>query len=397
VAVYADYVDGTDDFAGLRDLSAFRGRGTSYDDTPGSAGTLYLQIGGRGELIVDDNESGVTAATGTPLPLMGPGVTASVSASATEPDTLGTDGIVPLLPNALVGLRLNPDLTQGESFEILSNTADSITVATPNGNGIAFSSVAAVDKTYAGYYGYENLSFRRGGHLVVGDLLAVSDNLRIAEDALLTHPQTDLSYEAVLDLQVDGTLEIDATSRIDVSGRGYLGGTGSRPAGQTLDNEPGAQQGNGGSYGGDGGHYSSATGYVTNPLYGSLTDPVDLGSGGGIWSSANGGDGGGRILITVAGDLVLDGVIRANGGASAGSAAGHGSGGSVNIVTGNLTGAGTIEANGGSGSGVGGGGGRIAVRYSDTLSLPITIQSLGGTGNYGDGTDGTLHTEDVTP
>jgi len=50
-----------------------------------------------------------------------------------------------------------------------------------------------------------------------------------------------------------------------------------------------------------------------NPIYGSLTDPAGLGSGGscGAWD-AQGGDGGGWVEIH-AGNVVVDGLITANG------------------------------------------------------------------------------------
>jgi hypothetical protein len=389
VAVYADYVDGSDDLWGLRSISAWRGRGY-YDNTQGSAGTVYLHIGGFEGLVVDDNEASGTAATGTPLSLMGPGVTAAVTA-----DTLTTDGVLPLLPNALVGLRINPDLGHDESFDILANTEDTITVATPNGHGVAFASVAAGGRTYAGDYRFQNLTFRRGGHLEVGDRLTVTDTLRIAEYGLLTHPPTTATYAATLDLEV-GTLDIDSTGRIDVTGCGYLGGDRSGLASgvaHTSGFMPGAQAGNGGSHGGAGGHYASAGGAVTNPLYGDLTDPADLGSGGGAWGGP-GADGGGRIFI-VASSILNDGAIRADGGVSTGTASGEGSGGTVNIRTGTLTGTGLIGANGGTTAGgnhVGGGGGRIAIRYGGTLGLPEgNVQSRGGDGYYGDGGHGTVY------
>ncbi|WP_100922754.1 Ig-like domain-containing protein [Candidatus Thiodictyon syntrophicum] len=392
VAIYADYVDGSDAFAGLRAISAWRGRGY-YDNTGGSArgsaGTVYLKIGGVEDLIIDDNESTTTAATGTPLPLMGPGLTRAVTA-----DTLTTDGVLPLFPDVLVGLRLNPDLNQAECFTILANDTGSIRVATPNEHGVRFADVAAVGKGYAGDYRYTNLRLRRGGYLEMGDRLTVTDTLRIDEYGLLTHPQTTATYEAVLDLEV-GTLEIDATGRIDVTGHGYLGGdrAGLGGTAHTLDLTAGAQSGNGGSYGGLGGHYSGAGGNAANPLYGSLTDPQDLGSGGGSWGGA-GGDGGGRVFITAAA-IHNAGAIHADGGLSSGSASGEGSGGTVNIRTGTLTGNGLITTNGGTtggGNHTGGGGGRIAIRYSGTLSLPqVNIQSRGGDGYFGDGGHGTLY------
>jgi hypothetical protein len=113
---------------------------------------------------------------------------------------------------------------------------------------------------------------------------------------------------------------------------------------------------------------------------------VELGSGGGVWAGA-GGNGGGRVFIT-AGNIANDGAIRADGGLSAGTASGEGSGGTLNIDTGELAGSGILSANGGTAEGTDhvGGGGRIAVRFSAEMTLPLgNIHVLGGDGNYGDG------------
>jgi hypothetical protein len=329
---------------------------------------------------------------------MGPGATTAVSA-----DSLTTDGVVPLLPNALVGLRINPDVDQDESFVILSNTANQIVVQTPNENGWDFSALAAVDNTYTADYRYDNLTFRRGGHLVVGDRLTVPGSLRVAEHARITHPETTLTYDAILDLEA-GELTIDATSSIDVSARGYLGGQGYEEAGHTIRDAAGnelqrAGRHNGGSYGGLGGHYSDVA-EQPNPIYGSLTDPIDLGSGGGAYGNTDGGDGGGRIFI-LADTLVNDGAIRADGGAIPNTPAGMGSGGTVNLNVGTLSGTGTIEADGGTRDGqdgVGGGGGRIAIRYSTGMSLPVgNVRAIGGDGYYADGQSGTLYIQPTGP
>jgi len=388
VRIEANLIDPTADFNGLLDLSAHRGRG-NYDSTQGSAGTLYLLIDGSETLVIDAGEVGQTAATGTPLPLMGPALVTAVETAA-----LTTDGVVPQLPGALVGLRLNPDLTQTETFEIVANGSDRIEVATPNENGIAFSTVAAVGATYEGDYRYANLLLRRGGHLEVGDLLRVTDRFDITDHGLLTHPPTTTNYAGLLDL-IAGSIEVDATGRIDVTGRGYLGvpRAGLGDSAHTEGFLPGSGVGTGGSHGGRGGRYASDSSGQPAPVYGVETDPLDLGGGGGSWSGYAGGDGGGRIRIE-AGTLILDGTIRADGGLNAGSIAGAGAGGSVNINVVDLDGSGSISANGGAPalggrSGVGGGGGRVAVSFTGVLTLPQTgIDARGGTGNYGNASPG---------
>ncbi len=377
VAIYCDYVDLEDDFGNLYDITAFGGRGG--DDTrAASAGTVFIQYDGQdnGNLYIDDNYSGVTAPESTELPHMGFGIIAGV----TE-DTLTTDGLVTLLAGGLAGLRINPDITQTETFEILSNTSGGITVVTPNENNVAFADVAQVGDAYAGSYRYDSVTFRRGGNLKTGDLLTVEGMMRIDEHGLLTHFDATTAFVSRLDLTV-GDLYIAETGRIDVTGRGYVGGTGHNESGRTLNNAYGSSHHAGGSYGGLGGGYS---GGISSETYGSETNPENLGSGGGADGYTDGGDGGGRIFITAL-DMTVDGAIRADGEPGVGGSAGNGSGGTVNIDTGVLDGSGTIEADGGGDTCVGGGGGRIAIRYRDDMSLSEAhVQALGGDGNYVDG------------
>jgi hypothetical protein len=266
-------------------------------------------------------------------------------------------------------------------------------VKTPNTNGVAFTSVAGAGKTYAGMSRFDQVVLRRKTTLELSDILQVGGTLAVTQQSRLTHAKTTVSYAGKLDLRV-GSLNVDATSAIDVSSLGYLGGnkTGLGETGHTVGFTPGAQPGTGGSYGGLGGDYSGNGAAVSNPVYGSATDPQDLGSGGGAWAGP-GGDGGGRVFI-VADSIVLNGPIRANGGLSSGSASGEGSGGTVNIRTGTLGGVGTISVDGGTtggGNHTGGGGGRIAIRHVGAFTLPpANLSAAAGDGFYADGQPGTI-------
>ncbi len=196
------------------------------------------------------------------------------------------------------------------------------------------------------------------------------------------------STETKLDLTA-WTVFIDTTSSINVNSRGYLGGgTAWHEFGRTVGNVYGASDGAGGSYGGLGGGYS---GHQSNNVYGYLTDPEELGSGGGTWDSTPGGAGGGLIKLTAI-NMANDGAIQSNGGKSAGSAAGDGSGGGINITTTTISGSGSITANGGGdGVGSGGGGGRIAITNIDRSTLNSdNVQALGGFGQYANGANGTV-------
>jgi len=225
---------------------------------------------------------------------------------------------------------------------------------------------------------------------IIGDLVVESGGV-------VTHSQRLLTG---LRLDVGGTLLIDGS--IDVSTKGLLGGpggSGNQP-GESYNPVTGAiirgtPEVAGGSHGGLGG-----SGY--SPIYGSETDPWQLGSGGGggDWSSGQpGGDGGGAVLIDAA-VLIVNGSIRVNGEQAPGpSSGGGGAGGSINLSVGELSGSGQITANGGnaltgSGSG-GGGGGRIAVKF-DVSDFSGMYKAKGGSkggGSYS-GTAGTIYLKD---
>jgi hypothetical protein len=122
--------------------------------------------------------------------------------------------------------------------------------------------------------------------------------------------------------------------------------------------------------------------------YGSVLEPAELGSGGGVYGTAAGA-GGGALRLTVGGTLrvLAGGVLSANGETATDWRAGGGSGGSLWIQCGALTGEGVITANGGAtipGSSGGGGGGRIAIYTCDQQMNPAHITAIGGAGyHYG--------------
>src|SRR5690606_25983598 len=132
------------------------------------------------------------------------------------------------------------------------------------------------------------------------------------------------------------------------------------------------------------------SGLGTNPTYGSLVAPSELGSGGASrGSSYPGGDGGGRIKITAI-NVAADGPITANGAIGNGNVSGSGSGGSINIVTSSLSVTGDISASGG-GYQLGAGGGRIAIFHIDLETKDTSkIKALGGVGSSGSGGNGTV-------
>jgi len=174
---------------------------------------------------------------------------------------------------------------------------------------------------------------------------------------------------------------IYAGGKIDVTGKGY--GRGSGPEAGVAGS---SNIGSGGGYGGVGGTVSGGPGGLS---YGSITAPVDLGSGGG--GSQYGGSGGGAIHLEVGGTLRVDGSIVAGGGQADNYNYGGGSGGSIYLVVGTLLGSGPISANGAYRvnwenytPGGGGAGGRIAVYYG-TSSYTGTMSARGGPYSYSGG------------
>ncbi|MBI5441539.1 MAG: hypothetical protein HY900_10070, partial [Deltaproteobacteria bacterium] len=390
VAIFCDGIGPGGTLNNLYNVTAWSGHGY-YDERASSSGTVLIKYRDQeeGDLYIDNDvvDAGGapngTAAASTPLTPIGFGTTADATAIS-----LTTDGLVAALAGGLTGLRINPDITQAESFVISTNSGNTIVVQTPNENGVDFGALAAAGKAYVGVYRFDNVIFRRGGNLALGDRLEVVDTMSIGEHGLLTHYAATASFVSRLDLTV-GSLVIDATGRIDVSGRGYIGGQGYSEKGRTLGNVAGAAEGTGGSYGG------LAVGYegrVSNPTYGSATDPADLGSGGGSWGWTVGGSGGGLAMIRAA-TVTVDGAVAADGGASGGSAAGSGSGGSVSIRAVSVGGSGSVHANGAS-VGAASGGGRVSIVCSGALTLPAAnVKALGAAGGYGTGGDGTVYLE----
>jgi len=391
IAIFYDFLGVSgNDLNATRSITAF---GSKSGNRNGSAGSLYMRRSDQqdGELYLDEvmgagQTSGVVIPLGTQI---GFGVVSGVTA-----DTLTTDGKVALVPNGLVGLVIQPNIEVDQTYTIISNTSSTITVDTFGKP--ALTSVAADGDTYVGVLQFDNVIFRRGAFAMLGDKLIVNNLLDVAENSWLSHYDATLTFTSKLDIEA-GIFNIAADSRVDVSARGYLAGLSSgNPSctGSTIPSLAGATYRSGGSHGGFGGKFDAG---VSNALYGSISDPVELGSGGSCGGSFNvpGGDGGGAVRI-VAGDLVVDGELAANGArVPNGFLAGNGSGGSINLSVGTLSGTGFIRANGdtalfGGFSEVGGGGGRIAVRYN-VLSLPqANIQTLGGISNNSIGGQGTI-------
>ena len=217
-----------------------------------------------------------------------------------------------------------------------------------------------------------NLSISGGAKPLLLTPLPLLSNLNIGPGGFLSSvsTQTSLAIGALQNITVasGGAINVDNLGFTQTNGPG---------AGASLGN-----QGAGGGYGGSGG--ASASGAAGGTNYGSATQPVDFGSGGGLGGGAlsGGSEGGGAIRLMAGGTLTVDGTITANGDFGLQDDSGGGSGGSIWITAGALTGAGTISTLGGDGdfyNGGGGGGGRIAI-YAPSNSASVFVAADGGAG-----------------
>jgi len=185
----------------------------------------------------------------------------------------------------------------------------------------------------------------------------------------ITHTTNGTSAVYRLSMTVQGNFTLQNGGGVNVVGKGYRGGSG-----------PGVSMsgGNsGGTHGGMGGYCYGGT--PSANVYGSVTAPETLGSGG---AASMDNRGGGAVRLWVGNRAVINGLISANGGAVI-SSYGPGAGGSVWLTTGTLEGNGLIQADGGTGydARTGAGGGRIAVKLTSGTNFgSVRMQAFGSRG-----------------
>lgn len=372
-------------------LSAFGGSGGF---SPGTPGTVYLErTGDSGQLVIDGGTTN-NIASATPLFSLAKGAVTGLS------DHSLSDRQATFVPGTLIGLQLRPNTNSGRAFRVIANDATTLHVDPADGR---LTEVANVGSGYQADLFAGLIVVRNGatveimdGNTSAADRRGIlrAHNLELHTAARIAHPLSTERSGFGLDLRVDDTLRIDSSSVIDVSARGFLGGLSldnSGQTGRTLGNTSlgGSTRRNGGSYGGLGAVGTAEQN--VNALYGSFSNPAELGSGGGSDTSP-GGSGGGSVLIETQ-TIELHGNIMARGG-NGSTYAGGGSGGSIRIRTSTIRGSGFIEANGGNAASQagGGGGGRIALHYIDAVDFALTnLQVNGGTASR-DGASGTIYT-----
>ena len=372
---------GSNDFNGVRNVTAAGFKGSNRH---GSSGSVLMRQSAQaiGDLILDATTTNATEQVMSPLIPIGLGRSVALTTN-----TLVLDGAVQVLPGGLVGLTLRPNVNSSAGFVIVDNTATTITVAVSGPTNLL--NVAATGDVYAAEYRFDNVILRRGAWVVTSDRLIVNRSLQVTENSVLTHYTSKTNYEPGLEI-VAGSVTVSSNSAISADGRGYLGGQ--QPGNpfneaRTLNNTFGSTTQAGGSHGGIGGQYLSA---VAGSIYGSISAPTDLGSGGGSRgdSAVPGGNGGGRIHL-IAGTVTVHGAVSAGGAAGPGWNAGSGAGGSIRIDAHTIGGDGVIRVNGGVNE-VPGSGGRVALYYSTLTMASSNVQARGGDGTTVDSGHGTI-------
>ncbi|MCK5308007.1 MAG: hypothetical protein KAJ73_05295, partial [Zetaproteobacteria bacterium] len=284
------------------------------------------------------------------------------------------------------------NLETGSSTNITYTTLDWSTRGTITDLGGTFNllsgggalTVPVTARLYA-YTTRTNSSCTIDGYMKTRQAITTAGDFSIGTTGTLTNEANTTTQQYIIDITA-ANLTIASGGAINVNDKGYQ---------QTEGPGAGVDITGGAGHGGDGGDGTVGDGGLA---YGSITQPVTIGSGGGKNGGYTSGAGGGAVKLTISGTTTLSGNITANGQNSP-ARGGGGSGGSVYITTGTFSGSGSILVNGGNGNTTaygGGGGGRIAVHYT-TDSSTVSYQAYGGfegaAATYRMGGAGTIYTK----
>ena len=180
-----------------------------------------------------------------------------------------------------------------------------------------------------GPQGNGTLTIASAARYFVEGATSLKGSLVVGSGGTLTHTIGGTAESYKIDLDVSGNVTVDAGGAITATGKGYNKKQG--PGTSGSGNIPGMH----------GGRVYKA--YDNIHCYGSITRPVNYGSGGG---GNNASDGGGAVKLTVAGSMLNNGSVEANGARTVGGYY-PGAGGSVWVTANSLSGTGNFTANGG--------------------------------------------------
>jgi hypothetical protein len=375
-------------------FSGYSGTVTAYGaglQTTGAAGTVYeqtqAQSAGVGTLIINNNNAYAGVQYGYRITTLMPSASSVGSSGAVNLSNFSNiiitgDGVLGLNSDTTINFgtaTINSTTGSGTTF-----TAPTIASTTANAFITLYASTSpllAVNTTnvvFPSAYAMNNYTLNIDGPLSTtpsGSTWVISGTGVLSHDPNYTNAMSEM-YK--LNLTVTGNLTLGSTVSMNVNGDGYA-----------LQNGPGGNSGGdaGASYGGIGSLYPGVT---PPPTYGSITAPVNLGSGG------DGYSGGGAVILNISGAFTDNSTISANGN---GGDYGCGSGGSIYITTGTISGTGAISANGGTQNIYGsGGGGRIAIiltssgaTFSGYSVTPTAYGGAGGAGGYAIAAAGTIY------
>lgn len=375
-------------------VSAIAGTGGNN----GGTGVSAVKASPAADYDVTVNGRGVVPSTHTTFPSGLSGV-GNLSVSTANLVT----GTLVLSTDLLLGTRANmaaSQLTVTRNLVVpASATSASLAGLVAVQNDVVVSSSASA--VLVGTFTVQNDAVLYEGAVLAVSSMSVAHDLTVRPGARLRHPANAATRQFWLNLTVGNDFNIHSAGMVDLVGVGYAGGAsrnGSGPgfgAGATgFCDSTGGGAGHGGP-GGAAGTRNLSAGGIT---YDSLSEPMDLGSGGGAAGDPGcgggpaGGSGGGALIATVANMLSLNGLISANG-ANGGVGAGGGSGGTINLRAGSYSGAGSVSANGGTSGGNGGGGGgggRLALRGCGVSVVPFFVSGAVPPGSGSAGGAGTV-------
>ena len=227
----------------------------------------------------------------------------------------GTTDLLSTGTNSIFRLQ-KCDITLTQNFSV---TSDCLIFATTAGSTLRM-----------GPQGNGTLTVTGGGRYFVEGATSLLGSLAVGSGGALSHTIGGSAENYKIDLDVSGNVTVSAGGAISATGKGYSKKQGPGRSG-TTGNVPGMHAGR---------VYKAN---ATVHCYGSITRPVNYGSGGG---ANNASDGGGAVKLTIAGSMVNNGSVEANG---ARTVSGYysGCGGSVWVTANSLSGAGSFAANGG--------------------------------------------------
>ncbi len=389
----------------------------------GGAGTIYINDDGIRTVIIRNNTT-----AGRDITTITADIPSDIEYYSVQNATL----------QLLSGVQINGEIAFNGNIILYNNTAITPSLFTITGSTTEIYNNTSGSVLFASY-DYDNLYFKNDGHITIEDkhlqvgsassfvlthALTASDydltvknggtflsqtnqqqdfvNVTVNDGGTITHQANNTTAEGQMyNINIHTTEDfiVNAGATVSASNKGYAANNGPGTGTSSGSRRAG---GGGGAYGGDGSNGQYTEGGAG---YGSVVNPMNLGSAGGstTYTSYLGGAGGGAVFLTIDGTLAVLGTIQANGqtaptgGGSYSMCGGGGSGGTINVTAIEFEGSGTLSANGGSRLstyyGGGGGGGRIAVQCT-TNSYTGSYFAVGGGGYYQYGGAGTIYIND---